>query len=763
MSCCPDPVKMQGGALEAVVREGELSAATHDLFDGRMEGDFLVPDMKCAACIRTLERGLQNAPGILSARANLTQKRLNVVWQQELTDTGSVGRNIESLGYTVMPFETAALTDEKDPAGQSLLTSLAVAGFAAANVMLLSVSVWAGADHETAQLFHLISGCIAVPAVLFAGRPFFRPAIDALSKGRLNMDVPISLAVILALLFSTFETLSGGDRAYFDAAVTLIFFLLIGRYLDHLMRRRARGAASRLASLAARGGLKIMPDDSVAYIPVSEILAGMRLRVPAGERFPVDSEILYGAASVDRSFVTGESDPVLLQAGAVAEAGTLNLDRPVDVRAHRTAKSSFLADMIRLMASAEESKGAFVSLADRLASIYAPVVHILAFAAFVFWMTVTGGDWYVSLYSAIAVLIITCPCALGLAVPIVHVVAATRLFDDGILMKDGTALERLADVRTAFFDKTGTLTTGSPEVTGMNGDVSRPDIALALSRQSRHPFSGGVEAYLQARPDLNARAKAVVLSGSVEVPGCGVEGRVDGKRYRLGRGAWVQELSGNSAGKAAMDDDVCFGGEGVPCVSFPVSETLRAGAEDTVARVRETGITPAIISGDRPARVERIADRLAVDERHSGLTPAEKLRMISAAEERGEKCLVVGDGLNDSAALAAGSVSMAPGSATDVSRLAADFVFTRESLRAVDLTLKVARTARWLVCENFALALLYNCIAIPAAFFGYVTPLTAAIAMSASSIVVIANSLRLRWLVPGRVSGMAKPPERVVQ
>lgn len=747
MSCCPDPVRLQEEELETIVRTGDLASGIHDHFDGALEVDFLVPEMKCAACIRTLETSVKKVPGVSHVRANLTQKRLNIIWDRAKTDVAHLARIVEAEGYSVLPYEASALADTKDAVGGELLTSLAVSGFAAANVMLLSVSVWAGADHETAQLFHLISGCIAIPAVLFAGRPFFRPALKSLSAGRLNMDVPISLAVILALGFSVFETLSGGNRAYFDASVTLIFFLLIGRYLDHLMRSRAKGAAARLASLAAKGGLKIMPDDSIVYVPVDEILAGMKLRVPMGERFPVDSEVLSPFASVDRSFVTGESDPIDIPCGEIAEAGTVNVGSPVNVRAARTAKASFLAEMVRLASSAEEAKGAFVSIADRLAQVYAPLVHILALAAFCFWMVNSGGDWYVSLYSAIAVLIITCPCALGLAVPIVHVVAATRLFDDGVLMKDGGALERLADVKAAYFDKTGTLTTGLPNITGHEGDETDLAPALLLARYSQHPFSQGVARYLEALlPNSNPDIETV-LGDVKETPGSGVEATVCGMRYRLGRSDWVREITPAETVMPLSNDGLAFGNEEGGFVAFRVSESLRDGALETVKEMQSLGLAPIILSGDKENRVGDIAQKLGIPDYQASMTPSEKLDEIIKTEEAGQNTIVIGDGLNDSAALAAGSVSIAPGSATDVSRLAADFVFTRESFSAVSLTLRVARATRWLVYENFALALGYNCVAIPLAFFGYITPLTAAIAMSVSSIVVVANSLRLKWMV----------------
>ncbi len=459
---------------------------------------------------------------------------------------------------------------------------------------------------------------------------------------------------------------------------------------------------------------------------------GDRLRVAAGERVPVDGRILCGSSDLDRSLVTGESAPVSAGEGDEVEAGTLNLTGAFDMVALRGAGQSFLAEVMRMMEAAEQGRGRYVRIADRLSRMYAPVVHVLAALAFVSWMLATG-DWHVSIYTAIAVLIITCPCALGLAVPVVHVIGAGRLFELGVLMRDGSALERLAEIDRAVFDKTGTLTSGIPFVELPELTAEETGVAKTLASHSVHPASQAVARALQDRPGRP-------VGELREVPGHGIEGRCGGRLVRLGRAAWVGEIA---AAQVQAGSGLSFAIEGTTPRFFKLSETLRENARAAIASLREAGLAPEILSGDAPDAVRTIARKLDVETCTAEATPRDKIARLETLRAEGHKALMIGDGLNDAPALAAGHVSMAPASASDAGRQAADFVFTRESLAAVSQAHAIALEARKLVRQNFALAIAYNVVLVPVAFAGLVTPLIAAIAMSVSSIIVIANSMRL--------------------
>ncbi|TFF20649.1 cadmium-translocating P-type ATPase [Jiella endophytica] len=738
MSCCSpalDLAEAEERVVAADLRGEELRHAGRVGRDGSVTYVFAVPDVHCGACIAAIEDALKPLAGVDSVRVNLTLRRVTVVLSTTDVPPLPIAETLARLGYPATPVDLGDL-DELARGRQSakLLTALGIAGFAAANVMLLSVSVWAGADDATRDLFHLISALIAIPAVAFSGQVFFRSAFGALRAGRLNMDVPISLALLLALGMSIVESLSGGAEAYFDAVVTLTFFLLVGRYLDELMRERARSAVLGIARLAAKGATRIV-DGAPVHVPIDEVEPGMRLRVSAGERMPVDARIVAGESTLDRSLVTGESEPLDASAGMRVEAGVLNLSGPLDVEALSNAKESFLAEIMAMMEAAEVGRGAYVRVADRMARLYAPAVHLAAAVTFLAWLFLSGGDWYHAITIAIAVLIVTCPCALGLAVPVVHVVGASRLFSAGILMKDGSALERLAEIDTVVFDKTGTLTTGTPALARTDADEEARGAARALAARSSHPAARAIHAGLSAGTEPAIEAVR-------EIPGVGVEALVGGRRTRLGRPAWVAEIA---AGDRTTGDagGVAFAFENGPATIFELHETLREGAVEAASGLAAAGLPVELLSGDAEGPVARVAAALSIGRHRSGCRPEEKIARIRELQAKHHRVLMIGDGLNDAPSLAAGDVSMAPASACDAGRLAADFVFTRDSLTAVPFALAVARRAKRLVQTNFALAIVYNLVAVPLAMAGFVTPLVAAIAMSASSILVVANSLRL--------------------
>jgi Cu2+-exporting ATPase len=738
MTCCSSSGVPNQTALRQRLDHERLLAASHQIEGDMMQTDLVVPSMHCAACIRTIETGLDKLPGVHKARANLSTRRVSIQWTPSaFGDTDPISE-LANIGFEATLYDPSAVADDGDSAGRQLLICLAVAGFAAANIMLLSVSVWAGAEGEAARLFQLISGLIAVPAVMFAGRPFYASALSALRKRRLNMDVPISLAVLLALGMSIYEALFGHNETWFDASVSLLFFLLIGRYLDHMMRERARGAILQLSRLMPSGATRLSEDGSLIYVPSSELVPGDRIVVAAGDRMPVDGVVISGMSDLDRSLVTGESAAVQAAPGMEVEAGVLNLTGPVTLKVLRPAAKSFVANVMELMETAAQSSSRQVRLADRAAGIYAPVVHILSAAAFLGWLVYTGGDWHTSLYVAIAVLIITCPCALGLAVPIAQVVAANRLFRSGIMVKDGAALERLTQANTVVFDKTGTLTLGEPRISSIIGGTDQ-DHALAsvLARLSTHPAA-------RAAATLQDKQPGLLVSDVREHPGFGLEASWKGKPIRLGRRDWVSEIARPvKDGKPASDMEVCFAVQGGELVRFALADTLRADAATTASQLRRMGLRMEILSGDNLAPVHAVAAQLGIETARAGMTPAQKTAHVQKLEHEGKRVLYVGDGINDAPALAAASVSMAPASGSDIGRSSASLVFTGKGLDAIPVAIKVARATSRIVNQNFALALTYNAIAIPIAVLGYATPLIAAIAMSSSSILVVANSLRL--------------------
>lgn len=738
MTCCApgaeDLSRMGHGRDPGPSRE-ELLLASLPAARNMREVRLSVPAIHCGGCLRTIERALSRLDGVADARANLTTRSVIVRWPDGIPPPAAI-EALTSVGYQAHLADSAS--DGSDGTLSELIRALAVSGFAASNIMLFSVSVWSGAGAELRDLFHLLSAIIALPTLLYSGRVFYRSAWGALRHGRTNMDVPISIGIALAFAMSLYDTVQGGPHAYFDATVMLLFFLLIGRTLDHVMRARARAAVGDLAKLTARGATVEREDGTTAYLPVGEIETGMTIVIAAGERIPVDGRVLSGASELDRSLVTGESLPLAIAEGAALEAGTLNLTGPIRIEATAPARESFLAEMVRLMAAVEAGRSGYRRIADRAASLYAPVVHSAAFLAFLGWAFATG-DIHRAATIAVAVLIITCPCALGLAVPIVQVVAARRLFEHGVMVKDGAGLERLAEVDTVVFDKTGTLTFGRPELreTGPEANTGSLDLAAALAVHSRHPQSVALVAAHIARGGAD-----IPVDDVREVPGHGLEARSGTAVIRLGRADWALR---DPAAVSIPSGHPCtiLSRDGRLAAVFTFRERLRPDAGEAVAALKDRGIAVEILSGDHEPVVGSIAALLGVERFEGGIRPGDKLARLEALAAAGRRALMVGDGLNDAPALAAAHVSMAPSTAVDVGRNAADFVFMRDGLEAVPLILTIARRARSLIRGNFALAILYNAIALPFAVAGFVTPLAAAIAMSVSSVIVVANAMRL--------------------
>ena len=698
--------------------------------------DLKIYDAKCAGCISKIEKALNHVDGVEASRLNLSTGRLAIEWRDQHVDPVRLVETLDAIGYRTAPFDQSAMQGADDNEGRKLLRAMGVAGFAMANIMLLSISVWSGGAEMgpgMRGLLHWVSAFIAVPAALYAGQPFFRSAWQALSHRRANMDVPISLAVFLALGMSIAEFFTGGAQVYFDAAVMLLFFLLIGRYLDHRLRWQARAAARDLMAMQTHTATRVRENATEELVAARDIEAGDLIALLPGDRAPVDAVIVEGTSQVDLSIVTGETAPAKMQCGQAIHAGALNQSARLVVRAKSRVENSLIAELTRLIENGAQARSRYVRLADRAAALYVPVVHTTALLTFLGWIFLGQSDFRPAIINAIAVLIITCPCALGLAAPAVQIVATGRLFRAGVLVKSGDALERLAESDTIVFDKTGTLTLGRPMLVNQQAipdDQFRR--AASLARVSRHPLAAAI--VIAAGPGKPA-------ADAVEHPGNGVIASVEGISCRLGSAAWV---GGDHAVSHTEDHDLETWfrmGDAAP-VRFRFADRLRTGASDTIEKLRGERMDIHLLSGDRKGPVMAIAEQLSIDRWQAGVTPQGKIEVLNALRDAGHKVAMVGDGMNDAPSLAGAHVSLSPGSAADASQASADFVYQGDGLEAVHTARRVSTKSRHRVLQNFAFAALYNACAVPLAAFGFVTPLIAALAMSGSSLVVTLNALR---------------------
>jgi Cu2+-exporting ATPase len=738
--CAGAHALVRGLGLDAFYRRQETAAGTlrppetppadvtpHARAAGQAmwELDLIVSGLTCGACVWLVEQALAAEPDVLKARASLSTRRLTIAWRGPQSRARDLAGLVARLGFRVAPWSPACLRATEDEEGRALVRALGIAAFGSMNVMLVSIAVWVGTDMEpaTRHLMHWLAALIALPTVLVAGMPFYRSAWGAIRAGRVNMDLAVSLGVIATTLMSLSETFRNGDYTWFDGATSLLALLLAGRVLDRGMRRRARQSAAELLALQEGSVALLLADGSTRAVPVDSVRAGDALLVAAGERLRLDG-VADAPVLLDIAATTGESVPREMPAGEALPAGAVNMGAAFTLRVTAAAKDGSLAQLARLLERAEQGRGRFVSIADRAARAYVPVVHVVALATFLGWWLGAGVAWQAALVPAVAALIVTCPCGLAIAVPAVQVAAVGALFRRGVLVASPTALERLASADTAVLDKTGTLTEGRPEWIEAPVDPAVLREAAAMARNSRHPLAQAL-----------ARVVEVPAAEGVrEIPGRGL---VRGSR-RLGSPAFCG-VAEEQAGSGMV---LCFVEAGAEPVVFRFADRLRADSGEAVAALQQLGLATELLSGDGAEAVEQAAAATGIGPWQARATPADKAARIEALRAAGRRPLMVGDGLNDTAALALAHVSVSPGTGTDMAQAASDLVLRSAGLGALPVAIRVARRAQRLARQNIAFSLAYNLVAVPMAVLGLVTPLVAALVMASSSIIVILNALR---------------------
>ncbi|MGK7864796.1 heavy metal translocating P-type ATPase [Falsiroseomonas sp. E2-1-a4] len=694
--------------------------------DGTHRLELMVSGLTCGACVWLVEQALAAEPDVLRARASLSARRLAITWRGGADRARDLAALVARLGFRVAPWSPACLRATEDAEGQALLRALGIAAFGSMNVMLVSVAVWVGGDmgEHTRALMHWLAALIGLPTVLVGGMPFYKSAWRALHAGRANMDLAVSLGVIATTVMSLSEVFRNGPYTWFDSATMLLTLLLAGRVLDRGMRRRARQAVAELLALQDGSVALICADGTTRAVPAESIRAGDMVLIASGDRLRLDG-VAAEEVVLDLGATTGESVPRQVPAGEALAAGSVNMGPGFQMRVAAAVRDGSLAALGRLLERAEQGRGRFVSIADRAARYYVPVVHVVAAATFLGWWFGVGVTWQEALVPAVAALIVTCPCGLAIAVPAVQVAAVGALFRRGVLVASPTALERLASADHAVLDKTGTLSEGHPELLP---DAARaPEtlrLATSLARASRHPLS---QALVRACPEAPA------LDAVIEVRGFGLQ-RGD---LLLGSAAFCGVAEAPDSGMSLY-----LRQPGEAPILFRFSDRLRADAAEVVAALQAQGLETELLSGDALAAVEEAAVATGIGPWQARATPADKAARIGALRAAGARPLMIGDGINDAAALAMAHVSASPANGTDIAQAASDIVLRGNGLAALPYAIAVARRAQRLALQNISFSLIYNVVAVPAAVLGFVTPLIAALVMASSSIIVILNALR---------------------
>ncbi|HEY1315008.1 MAG TPA: heavy metal translocating P-type ATPase [Steroidobacteraceae bacterium] len=742
-------------------RDRALRSYTHVREDGDRELSLQIDGMHCAACAWLLDNSLRQLEGIRDIQVNAGSARAEIRFDPTQVSLSRVLQSIYVLGYEPRPLSFTAGAPPWQTERRTALKRLAVAGFGMMQVMTYAVSLYAGALQGIApdleQLLRFVSLLVATPVVLYAAQPFFIAAWRGLRRRTLVMDLPVALSIAAAYLWSVWSTLRGRGAVYFDSAVMFTFFLLLGRFVEMSLRNGFGLQQDAIARLLPESILRITATGEERVIP-DELSAGDRVRILPGERVPADGEILCGRTEVDESMLTGESLPRVRAAGENLIAGTLNLANAVDMRITGVGQDSTLAAVSRLLERARASRPHIAEAADAMAVWFVAGVLVLAVIAALYWLHVDAARAFPTV---LAVLVVTCPCALSLATPAALAAATTQLARMGLIVTRGRALETLARADCVVFDKTGTLTFGQPvltEIRLLRANASRERclaVAAALERHSGHPIA---RAFAKQSPALD-------VSDTRSCSGLGIEGRVGDRRYRIGRAEYVRELCATPVAAPQIPEgrsSIFLSDSAGLLAEFVLCDALRTDARDALQQLRRLGLEPLIASGDRTAVVTGIARQLDAAPGLGDLRPADKLNFVRSLQAERRIVAMVGDGVNDAPVLAGADVSVAIGGGTDLAKVTADIVMLGEALAPLPAGIETARRCMRIIRQNLTWAVLYNAAAVPLAASGWLQPWMAAIGMSASSLLVTLNALRL--LRPPRPATAAldlplQPPE----
>ncbi len=707
-----------------------------DAVDGVCSITLALDGMRCAACTWLIERALAGEPGVLRVKVQALTQRVTLRWRVDAVKLSTLAGRLAVLGYTPHLADPTHVLDRIKRERRESLKRLVVAGVGMMQAMMYGVALYAGAfegmEPTVRDFFRWVSMAVAAPVIFYSGQPFFSGAWRELKARRLGMDTPIALALALAFAASIFESSRGGAEVYFDSLTMFVFFLLLGRFAEQGVRHRAQVSLGVLSSglppLARR-----IEGSSTVEVATLELEAGDQVQVAAGCTIPVDGELLEAHAEVDEALLTGESRPVEKRNGELLLAGSVAVSRPLRLRVLRTGAATLLSSLARMADDAQSEKPASLAMAERVARFFIARVLIFTVLVGLVWM------WLVperAFAVALSVLVVSCPCALSLALPTALAAASQGLGRLGVLVVRPAALETLAQVRQVVFDKTGTLTDGRIRIThtalvpGCSAEHAL-SIAATLEREATHPIA---RAFTTDLPLMAAKERR-------QIAGQGVEAVIGGQRYRLGRAGFA--VDGSALASASPQGDVHLSVDGRALAAFTIEDQLRADAADALREIRSAGLNTILLSGDSLPRVSAVASRLGFAQWHADQQPAAKIEVLERLQADHGPALMVGDGVNDAPVLGRAAVSVAMGQGADLAKAHADLILLGSRLQALPQALNLARRTMAVIRQNIRWSYAYNALAIPAAALGLVPPWLAAIGMSASSIVVVWNSMRL--------------------
>ena len=714
----------------------------------------IVEGIHCSACVWLIERSLGKLPGILDVKVNLANKRLFVRWDNNQTRISNIIEHLGSIGYAATPFNPETAEGAIQKQNRALLLRMAFAAFTMMNLLWVSVALYSGADEgEFKSLFHWVGFALATPTLFYSGWPFLRGAYTGIRHLNLTMDAPIAIGAVTTYSYSVYVTLSGTSvgEVYYDTVVNFIFVILVGRFLEAKSKRHAVAATQRLMDLQPRVA-NVIRDNETHIVPIRAIQLEDIILVKPGDKIPVDGIVVSGDSSVDESLLSGESAPVKKQTGDTLSAGTVNLNNALTVKVTATLRNTSLGKIISLVEEAQASKAPIQCIADQIVPWFVAVTLGLATFTFIFWFS-DGIE--IALLASTSVLIITCPCAFGLATPMSIAVASGLAARNGLLIKNGAVLEYLSGINHFVFDKTGTLTEGKMRVKEIVSDLNENELLHKVSHLESLSEHSIAKAIVQEARQQHIPLDSTKVINFKNSPGHGVSGTFEGEQICVGNIKWLQQNQ-VELNSAFTEQAHTLETQGISCVHFStntkhagfiaIADQLRSDARILIENLRNTGIQLTLLSGDKKAVAESIAHELGGMNVIAEVLPGEKDKVIQDLQSQGQQVAMIGDGINDAPALIRSDVGIAIGSGTDVSMESADIVLLSNELDKIRLAAALSRRTLRTIRQNIAMSITYNIIMVPLAMMAFITPLFAAIAMPVSSLAVIGNAARIRTL-----------------
>ena len=695
--------------------------------------NLLVDGITCGSCVWLIENSLKSLNKIISAKLSVSTNRLEIIWKGSKKYINKIINLLVNLGYQISPYDVKLLNDQEKHNEKELLKAITVSGFATAQIMALAFAVWIGNYSNSMgeylrYILHLASGIIGVPSIIYASKIFIISSYKALKVRKTNIDVPISISIIATLLISIQETIRMSDYVYYDAAASLTFLLLVGRYLDLKAKNKAKEGIRKIMFQQPSIANVIKPEGIIS-IAAKSVKPNDIIVVKAGEKFPVDGIVIDGESEVDNSIISGESNPISVNNSNFIYAGAINLNNTLKIKSKSTGEHTTLSEIIRLVEVIEKNKSKFVKLADKLAQYFTPIILAISLITFIIWLKT--GVMNATL-NAVTLLIITCPCAVGLAVPMVQIIAFSKLIREGIFIKKSDFLERIKQVNTIVFDKTGTLTCGNPILLNFDELYDEDKLLIAsIASKSGHVLCDAINKHFSNKSLLDLKV--------LETKGRGLYAKHKNDEFWLGNKLWCKTTNEKNE-----DDylEVWFRKNNDAPKRLIFKDELRAQCKQVMQHLQKE-YDLHILSGDKIYNVEKAAKQLNIKNYYGEKSYKEKYEFIKELSKKGKKVLMIGDGLNDSIALKSAFASLSPKNSIEISKYASDAIYNG-NLMSILTIIQASKISLKLIKQNFSMSLIYNGMAIPLAIMGKVNPIFAAIFMSISSITVILNSLRFK-------------------